>query len=75
VRNLSGERDSGNPLFGGAITELRLVGASQHDGILRLDNFALTPTESPTVREPASLTRLGLGLAGIGARRWRQRKP
>ena len=34
-------------------------------------NVAMEPAAIP---EPATLTLLGLGLAGIGARRWRQRK-
>ena len=33
-----------------------------------------TPSTETAVPEPTTLVILGLGLAGIGARRWRQRK-
>jgi PEP-CTERM motif len=35
----------------------------------------LSSTPAAPVPEPATLSPLALGLAGVGVRRWRQRKP
>ena len=41
------------------------------DGFYSIDNLSVTTVPVP---EPASLTLFGLGLAGLAARRWRQRR-
>jgi hypothetical protein len=46
----------------------------QGAGFTTASGFTYAPTSDAAVPEPASLTLLGLGLASMGARRWRQRK-
>ena len=43
-------------------------------GVFFASTVILTPSQPTSIPEPACLTLLGLGLAGMGARRWRQRK-
>jgi hypothetical protein len=60
------------PDFSAPIDKLRIVVASAGDIGLLLDNFDFTPvTATP---EPASLTLLGLGVAGIAGYAWRRRR-
>jgi len=58
--------------FGSGIDELQIVGASQGDRELLLDNFVLGDFDAP-VPEPATMTLLGMGLASLGYRA--RRKP
>ena len=53
------------------ISYVTLMGDPQFGGSFVADDLTYTADAVP---EPASLTLLGIGLAGLGARRWRQRK-
>ena len=59
--------------FGVTSTEpIRWIEIGHHRSVLNLDNFADAAAPVP---EPQTLTLLGLGIAGMAARRWRKRHP
>jgi len=68
----------GTPLFWG-FHDAGGIGSVLLDNTTRtwspiIDNLEFGQAQSAPVPEPASLTLLGLGLAGMAGRRWRQRK-
>jgi hypothetical protein len=74
---LSGVGADNNPLLSVTAVGIRRIELYQPfntatEGLL-FDNLTFTPEGTATVPEPASLTLLGFGLAGMGARRWRRR--
>ena len=65
---------SSNPVGSIRFQSRTLVAGLAGEGFT-LDNVhGVSATNPAPVPEPASLTLLGLGLAGMGARRWRRRK-
>ena len=58
----------------GTPTSAGLFYSQPASGVFFASTVTLTPSQPTPIPEPASLTLLGLGLAGMGVRRWRQRK-
>jgi hypothetical protein len=53
--------------------QLKIVNSTDFTATLILDNFVFTPVSTATP-EPASLTLLGSGAAGLAGYGWRRRK-